>query len=229
MKHSFLTRWRPLVLILCLAALASCAPSRFVRPLEEKQLAVSASFGGPFFKNFGVPLPTPHVTAAVGYGLKEDLTVFGGMNFLALGFKNLQLDLGLTKSFRRPEGWKPGFSISPALNPIFGTRESVFRIWPSIDANAWWEYGKRNNFAYAGLYSWFDLTKSRPHEQPQPYRILPGMQLGHVFAGNKWEFTTEFRWNSFAINNQDWTADWVGIGNLGAVSAMIGITKKFGK
>lgn len=207
-----------------------CAPSRYVRPLEKGEVAVSGSFGGPLFKNFGTPIPVPNITVAAGYGIKEDLTAFAGVNLLSGAFGNIHLDLGVSKSFLEPERLRPGVTVSPGVNLVAGLNpNSGFRLWPAVDANAWWEYGERKHYCYAGLSAWFVLSGEGPHGTDQPQNILPGFQVGNVWATNKWDFSAEVKWNNFGSVSQDGTVDWQAISDRGAAGIYLGITKRFGK
>ncbi|MBK9319173.1 MAG: hypothetical protein IPM91_10340 [Bacteroidetes bacterium] len=51
--------------------ISSCAPQRFVKPLEKQQQAVNASLGGVLFDYNGTTIPMPFLTLAYGYGLMK--------------------------------------------------------------------------------------------------------------------------------------------------------------
>ena len=210
-------------------ALAACAPSRHVRPLEKEQLAISGSFGGPTFSNFGAPIPVPLTTVSAGYGFGDKLTGFGGLNLTSLAFGTLQLDLGVTRLLLEPNGARPGISVTPVANVLLGLREGAFRLYPSVDANAYWEYGERKSYVYGGLGSWFVFAGDRAHDADQPQQFLPNFQVGHVLSGRKWDFQAEMKWTNFTAQNQDATIDWAGIGGSGAFGIFLGISKRIGK
>lgn len=219
----------PLALLAMAIALAACAPSRYVRPLEKDELAISGSLGGPLFENFGAPIPVPFATVSAGYGIGERLTGFAGLNLTSLAFANVQLDLGVNRLLLEAQGARPGISIAPAANLVVGLREGDIRLWPSLDANAFWEYGERKSHVYAGLGAWFVLAGTRSGGADQPQNVLPNFQLGHVLAGKKWDFQVELKWSNLAANNEDGTVDWTGIGGQGAVGVFFGISKRLGK
>lgn len=210
--------------------LFGCAPVRYVRPLEKGEMAVTGSIGGPLFKNFGAPVPVPNITIATGYGIKKNLTAFGGVNLLSGAFGNIHLDLGVSKGLLEPERLRPGVTLSPQVNLVAGLNPNGgFRLWPAVDANAWWEYGERKHYCYAGLSVWFVLAGSGPHGSEQPQNILPGLQIGNVWSGEKWDFSVELKWNNFGTLSTDATVDWQPVGSRGAGGIYIGITKRFGK
>jgi len=218
------------VLVLYLFMLASCAPSRFVRPLEKGEVALTGSFGGPMFKNFGTPIPVPNVTVAAGYGFNDSWTGFAGVNLLSAAFGNIHLDVGGSKRLAAPDNWRPGFTATPGMHVVLGLNEnSGFRIWPTVDANAWWEYGERKHFAYAGLNAWAVLTSQGPNGAEQPQAILPGMQLGNTWSFGKMELSVEFKWTNLGTSSQDGTVDWLAVRQTGATGIQFGITKRLGK
>lgn len=218
------------LLVLYLGLISSCAPSRFVRPLEKGEIAVTGSFGGPLFKNFGSPIPVPNATIAVGYGLNESWTGFAGVNLLSATFGNIHLDMGGSKLLIKPNGLRPGLTATPGANLVIGLNpNSGIRIWPTLDANAWWEYGERKHYAYAGFNAWAVLNGEGPNGADQPQHIMPGLQLGNTWSFNKIDISLEFKWSNIATPSQDGTVDWLAIQQKGATGIHIGLTKKFGK
>ena len=73
----------------------SCAPARFVEPLQKKELAIGGNFGGPVISQ-GLTIPIPLSAIEVGYGLDTNFTIHGGIHTTAMLFGNLQMDAGLT-------------------------------------------------------------------------------------------------------------------------------------
>ena len=116
---------RIILIAACVIAISSCAPSRYVRPLDEGQKAITGNLGGPLIKFSGMTIPLPLTAISLGYGLKDDLTIYGGMHTTALSFGVIQGELGVVKEFVKPDSlnkFKPGFSIiffgSPNCNTI---------------------------------------------------------------------------------------------------------------
>jgi hypothetical protein len=64
----------------------SCAPTRFVKPLDKKQQAVNLSLGGPLIGYSGLTIPMPFLTATYGYGIDSTLTGFGLTKYYFLPF-----------------------------------------------------------------------------------------------------------------------------------------------
>ena len=67
--------------VLCFLLFAACAPSRYIKPLEVGQHAVQVNFGGPVAKIPGIgAIPMPLTSVGYGYGLKNNLTLFGNLH-----------------------------------------------------------------------------------------------------------------------------------------------------
>lgn len=206
---------------------SSCTPSRYVRPLAEKQWAVSGTFGGPIFRNFGASIPIPYTSLAAAYGLKEKLTLWGGFHLTSASFGVIQTDFGALYAIRKPEAWKPGISLAPVLNLAGDVWEGNFKLWPQIDANAYWEYGERKHFFYAGISSWFELAGTKANNVEQGAQIFPGFQIGNTCAFKKWEYTLEAKWNGVNLANEGVTLDYISPGGQGALGINFAFTRKF--
>ena len=131
-----------------LLLIIGCAPSRFVKTLDQGEMAVNGSLGGPLINLFGATIPIPYTTLGMGYGIKDDLTGFGAIHSTSLVFSTLQLDLGVTKRWMLPDSTKkyiPGISSTLALNSMLDLKEGAFDLYPEIDVNAYWNYSKNKN------------------------------------------------------------------------------------
>lgn len=226
---SAFSRHRIILLLCALGILGSCAPTRRVKPLEKGQWAATASLGGSIFDNFGYPLPVPNTTVGVGYGITEKVSGYASVYPTSMAYGVLQFDLGAVYGILKPDRWKPGLSVAPTLNLAGDVWQSKFKLWPQLDANAYWSYGKKSNLVYAGLSSWYELAGKRAHGQDQPQWILPGFQIGHTLCGKSFDFTTELKLNNMTKSNQDLTVSWWGMGGKGAIGLYFGFIKRFGK
>jgi hypothetical protein len=223
-----LRRGSPLLLLAVLLGLNACSPSRFVRPLAQKEVAVSATLGGPLFSNFGAPIPTPMTTLTGAYGINHRLTGFASFHPTSAAFGVIQLDLGVVHSFLEADGWQPGVSLNPTAGFAVDVWEGRAKFWPQLDLNAWWDYGERKHYFYAGLSCWMELAGTRAHGDPQPQTILPAFQIGNVLSFNTLDFQLEVKANNFTQSNTDATISWVGLGGRGGLGIYLGVTKRFG-
>lgn len=183
--------------------ISSCAPSRFVEPLDKGDLSVGANFGGPTIEFAGAPIPLPLTSIEVGYGLDSNLTLHGGWHTTAAFFGNAQIDAGVTYQFLKQNKYIPNLSASPAFNLIYNFDDRSARLWPILDVNAFWNYGKRANYFYLGFNNYFELRSTMALEQPQEHHWIFSPQIGHVLKGKKnpWQLSVEMKFLAPYVDN----------------------------
>ena len=86
-----------IITLLLISLLFSCAPARYVKPLEKKQHAATLSLGGPLIKYGTATIPIPFITANYGYGIDSTTTGFVSVNVTSALYGNFQLEVGATK------------------------------------------------------------------------------------------------------------------------------------
>ncbi len=223
---------RTILIAACVFAISSCAPSRYVRPLEEGQKAITGNLGGPLIKFSGMTIPLPLTAISLGYGLKDNLTIYGGVHTTALSFGVIQGDFGVVKEFIKPDTllkFKPGFSMSYTTNLLVDTWEKNFKFWPQIDANLFWNFNlKRKDYFYLGVSNWFELAARRAHGEPQLNRWLFNPQAGITFDQPNWSYNVEAKYLAPNFSNQnivvDYAKPW---GENGGLGIYFSISKKF--
>jgi hypothetical protein len=221
---------KPLFLFgLCSLFLWSCAPSRFVEPLDKGELSVGAQLGGPVI-DFGGPVPMPISSLEVGYGLDTNLTVHGALHTTAAIFGNFQLDAGVTYQFLAQKNMRPNLSVNPGFNFITDLYDDAVNFWPTLDLNAFWNYGKRDSYFYVGINNYFELSKTQALDQPQDSYWLFNPQIGHVWKTNNdvWQITSEIK---FLAPNYDNSYAFIPyqsiLGTRGATGFYLGVRYKF--
>ncbi len=222
---------RTYILLFIVFAVASCAPSRFVEPLDKGEWAVGGSFGGPVIDFAGAPIPVPITSIEVGYGLDSTKTIHGGLHTTAMLFGNFQIDAGMTYQFLRQKKWIPNVSASAGFNTIYDFDDKSGKFWPTLDANAFWNYGKRRNYFYTGFNNYFDFTSTLSTGEPQTNHILFSPQIGHVLKGKNrsWELTTELKFLAPYMRNDYAFVPYKSItGNFGAAGFYLGFRKILG-
>lgn len=231
---------RKIVFILLLIS-SSCAPTRFVKPLEKNQHAVSASLGGALTNVPGVAvIPIPNTSIGYGYGLTNSTTLYGSWYSTASLFGVFQLDAGISQSVWKDTVKHMGLSVNPGVNFMVDVFEKNARIWPQLDANYYFDYRilkakKRNgqdqmrtNTIYFGLSNWIELQNKRAHEIEQTNRLIFSPQIGHIFERNDWNFTTELKFLAPYARNTDIVVDYVSaFKGRGALGFYLGVTYKF--
>ena len=95
------------LIFIAFAALSSCAPMRFVRPLEKKQQAAGISIGGQLIRYHSLTVPVPFLVAGYGYGIDSALTGFATLNVTSALFGNAHLNLGVTRQLLRQKNYFP--------------------------------------------------------------------------------------------------------------------------
>jgi hypothetical protein len=224
LKKSFLA-----ITLLSVAFLASrCAPTRIVKPLEKGEQQIGLSLGGPLIKFSGAVIPIPMTSVSYARGINSSLTAYGGVALTDLAFGNLHLDLGVTKGLLQPAGWRPGVSVSPSLHYIVNFKSGDSRLYPVLDANAYWNVTAKNNVAYVGLSNWFELNALRAHGEKQNDTWIPSAQFGYMFNGRgNMRYTVEGRYMAWFNDNVKLVPDYVSPGSKGALGLYFGINKGF--
>ena len=207
--------------------LQNCAPSRFVKPLAKHEQAVSFSFGGPLIKFSGAFTPLPFTTFCYGYGLTDKITGYASLHSTSLLFGNLQTDLGATFKLYEKENIF-GVSASPALQIAYSIGNAgSFKLWPSADINAYYHANKKPSYVYAGINSWFELSRTRAYEQPQQRHAIPNIHVGYTIVKTKWQHQFELGYLGIGIPIYPGVVDYIGISGKGTLAIYYSLVRKF--
>ena len=207
----------------------SCAPSRYVKPLDKGEKNIGFTFGGELIEYGSGTIPLPLTSVVGGYGLDSTLTLFAGLHTTSLYFNNLQLDLGCTKRIFTNTTGDFNVSATPVINFITDFDSPTTRLWPQLDINAYGFFGEKNHYAYLGISNWFELASKRANDQPVAQHWIFNPQFGAVFnLKNNWQLTTEIK---LLAPNQQNTYSFIPwksmLGNYGATGLFLGISKTF--
>jgi hypothetical protein len=221
------TAAKPVIIATVFAILGSCAPARFVKPLQKEQDAVSFSFGGPLIIYSGAPIPLPFTTLAYGRGITDKITGFGSLHTTSLLFGNMQSDIGSTIAlFERPS--KGGVSVTPALQLAYSmSNQKSFRFWPTIDLNGWLHISGSPSYVYAGINSWIETTPKRAHNEVQPRRVVPALTGGYALVRTKWTHQFQVSYIGAGIPNLPGVVDYAGISGKGALGFHYAVSMVF--
>lgn len=223
--------------------LFSCGPTRFVEPLRKGQNAISATAGGPIISVPGIAtIPLPMSSITYGRGLTDDLTIYGSYFLTAAVFGTMQLELGTSIRLLEHSEKNWGVSAAPAFNFAFDRFEGNKKLWPQLDANFYWKYNARSmrqddllnktvvkaNNLYTGLGSWFELSATRAHDEPQKQRVIPMLHVGHDWNWKSWGLKTELKFIAPFTLNENIVVNYQSVfGNYGATGFYFGFTKRF--
>ncbi|HRH66125.1 MAG TPA: hypothetical protein PLU53_07505 [Bacteroidia bacterium] len=215
------------IFYLFILLLFSCAPERYVKPLAAKQHASGLAVGGPLIKFGETTIPMPFLTANYGYGIDSTLTTFGAVNITSALFGNVQLELGATRQVLRQQAYIPALSISPVFN-LIARPKAPFKVYPQLDVNAFWEYGKHKNYFYIGFGNWFEFAAKRTLGEKQTNHWLFFPLAGHCFAGKQWDVLLETKILAPNLSNEKLVVEYrTPLKNNGAFGVYIGCTRKF--
>lgn len=210
-----------------IVCIASCAPTRFVKPLKGNEQAVNLSLGGPVIGFKDLSIPVPFVTATYGYGIDSTLTAFGSLNITSAFYGNAQIEVGVVKQIAQQHKALPGISITPVANLIYRNKDAA-KIYPQVDVNAYWDYNKGRNFFYAGLSNWFELSSKKAYDIKQDNHWFLSPMIGEYFIRKKWSMNIELKIVAANIASQKTVADYkTPLGNNGAFGIYLGYTRKF--
>lgn len=218
------------IFFLAVLLIASCAPSRFVKPLASGEESVSVSLGGPLIGFSGTTIPIPFTTLAYGKGLDDRTTVFGSLHITSFMYGNLQSDIGILREiipYDTDNRLIPGLSGTFVVNPVYNLNYGSFKIWPQIDFNTYWHIHKDRKFVYLGLSSWFETARTRAHGEEQPNQWLFHPHFGISQQNRKWVNQLELKFLSPNISNENIVVDYRSIGNFGAIGVYYSISRRF--
>ena len=211
-----------------LIVLSSCAPSRIVKPLDAKQKAVGATFGGSLIGFGGAIIPIPFTTVYGAYGIDSALTAFASVHSTSLAFGNFQTDFGVTKQIMKQRGYFPAISITPCINYIVNFNSTKFNFFPQLDVNAYWNNKNGKGYYYVGIDNWMDFSNEKMYGYRYQQTLLFSPQVGYTFEKKKWNFTMELKLMAPNIDNRFSVVDYKSvIGSKGATGLFFGVLRKF--
>jgi hypothetical protein len=204
-----------------------CAPSRFVKPLDKNQKAVSFSFGGPLIKYAGAAIPIPFSTLGYGHGISDRCTAFGNLHTTSLLFGNVQLDAGATFGLLNKDK-ASGISVTPELQLAYHIGSTnTLKAWPSADINYYHQLKNKPSFLYAGANSWFELSDIKAHGEKQSKHVIPNLHLGYQIIKIKWQHQFELKYLGVGIPNLPNVVDYIGISHKGTFGIYYSLIRKF--
>lgn len=204
----------------------NCSTTRFVEPLEKDEIAIGANAGGPIISLGDNVIPLPLSSVYVGYGYKENLTLYGGLHTTSLLFSNLQFDLGARKDLFEGYSIYPSISGALGINGIVGFREFKPRFFPELNVNAYWKYGKWRT--YTGAQTWFDFYKNFKPTYGFGGFFVPSLVLGQDVKIGDWRIGLEYKRLAFNVPTENSVVNYITFGGIGAQGVYLSCSKSFG-
>ncbi len=205
--------------------LFSCSPARFVEPLEKGEVAAGINLGGPLIHFSGKVIPIPFSSVFAGYGLKDGTTVYSGLHLTSAAFKTFQMDIGIAQRFCSQEGKKPGVTFGGAFNVM--AHKSDFRLYPSLDVNAFWNYHDDKWMTYLGSSAWLDFYKNKSINEDNYHAFLPEFHLGQTLRMRNLDLTLEYKLLDPFVQSDRTVAEFSHFSNKGASGIYFSVVKHF--
>jgi len=218
---------RIFTIIVTVFTLLACNATRVVKPLSAGEKQLGAGLGGALIKFVGVPMPLPLTNVYGAYGLNDKTTVFGSLHTTAFMFGVLQTDIGITQQVLKQKKYIPGMSVSPIVNLLVDRWDKNFSMYPQLDLNAYWNYGKKQHLIYTTVNNWYELRNTKAHNEKQPTHWLPSIGIGHQWFGNKLNWQLEAKYIAPNQPNKNIVVDYIGLGDQGTFGLYIGVSRKF--
>jgi hypothetical protein len=150
-----------------------------------------------------------------------------------------QFELGASQKIWSSD--RMGVSSQLNTNLLFDFYTGANRIWPQLDANYYYKYGRqwkpekldktcavyhRNyNFFYAGVSNWFDFYRTESQGRPNEQLWIPSLQFGHQWIRPKWSYQTELKILAPLESNENIVVPYPSLlQNQGALGLYFGIT-----
>ncbi len=220
-----------LIILIC-AVCTACAPSRLVQPLQKNENLINFSLGGATFTNFGYPLPTPLTSVTYARGLSKRISSFGSFHITSAAYGNAHLEFGMLYGIREYQKynnkWIPGVSVSGTMNFSSSFRGGLAKLWPQLDANAYWNLFARDDLVYIGVSNLFEIQRERAHGEAQPTQWIFSPQVGYNYRFGRYSANIELKMIAPNKSNENIVVDYLSpIGNKGALGFFLGVSRKF--
>lgn len=207
--------WAPRAwLVLCAVGLLSgCGHVSPIRPVPKGELQLQATLGGPI-ASWGIPFPSPHLSAGASYGLTDWLDASAHLHLSTLVAGVGGIDVGASALVLDDRGAVPAITLSGRaygftdLEGVAGFLEGTGTVsWRLLEKRLW-PYAACTVFAQVndapliapavGALYWFDGFH-RMGLQLEAQWIQPGLSTGHQ------------------------AVPWVGIAGQGALSVVMSV------
>lgn len=186
--------------------LQSCAPSRYVVPLNRREKAVAISYGGVIAEKNNVVQPIHAASITYGYGKTDKLTYFTGLH-LTSAFEGFYMgELGMLKEWYWDSKRKLGFTTNFVAN-VGSDNWAGFHLIPQFDANLYWHFKsdphyfcdcpgdpKYKMFFYLGFQNHYRMISSYDYRAPFNEDVSLSPHLGYNFGSGNWKLNTEVKW-----------------------------------
>ena len=204
----------PIVIIMIMN---NCATFHHGRTVGKDKLAISASTGGPFINNLGVPFPIPSLILSGRYGVTENLDIGGSINIQSMILPGVySMEFGVNYGFIQNRD--RGFNLALGVYINFATDfQTGVHFFPYINFAG----GYKIDWFYPYIGFDFGIDFSSPRIAFNPYLGIE-FEISKVFS-----LITECKYYVPYYQTSYLAADFVGFGGYGAIGVIIGAQLTF--
>lgn len=202
------------IILISIVFLASCAPSRYVVPLNRKEKAISLSYGGPIVQEDGVAMPAPLFDFSYAYGKSDKQTRFAAVKISPMFDGYFAGELGILKEWKYWSDRKLGLTTNVVANLMTDNKDGGFNFFPQFDMNLYWHFKsdphydcdcpgdpKWKMFLYVGFQSHFNVVSDYDFTDPFKDDVLFSPHFGYSFGTGKWRLSPEIKWIQPWVDN----------------------------
>jgi hypothetical protein len=192
----------------------ACATTRTVRPLGQGNAAYGASLGGPLVQALGVDLAAPILTVGGGYGLRDDLDLFGNLDLTAAVYGDLHLEPGVAyHPVVREAGLVPTLTVAGSAHLITNFVDA--RVYPQLTLAGAWRI-RRRHLVYVGVDSALGFGATT--------RAMVGPLVGGELRLGRVGLTLEAKWLAPYYDVAPTAPTWISPADHGYLDLLVGVT-----
>lgn len=204
---------RALILVI-VVLVASCAPTRYVVPLNRREKSVGIAYGGPLVEENGVVMPVPFVSVTYAKGKTDKLTYFGGAQISSMFNGYFAGEIGALREWKWWSKRKIGLTTNFVANVATDSKDGGFSFFPQFDMNLYWHFrsdphyfcdcpgdSKWKMFMYTGFQTHYNVISDYVLEDPFKDDVIFSPHLGYSFGSGSWRFVTEVKYIQPWVDN----------------------------
>jgi hypothetical protein len=197
--------------------LAACGHATSVRPTPKDVIQAEAALGGPLVRIAGLTIPTPLSTAGARYGLGDTYDVAAHLHLTSLSFGVAGVDVGSTWLPVAQNGALPALSLSGRLYGFTNLSDGP-RAYLELTGSASYLAGE-HFLTYLSATGLVQFAGGYP---------LYSLAVGEEVRLGRFGLQLELRWYEPNIATRFEVVDWVPLGGLGGLGAVLGVNYRFG-
>ena len=184
-----------LVIVTLLLFLGGCGVTQPVRVLDNNEVRLTASFGGPVVPSSIPTVVIPYATAGAMLGVSDGVTVTGNIHIPLVALETFGFDGGAALRIVPEKRFVPEVTVKGTAFILTDFKTGGFRLFPILSLNGSYSIGE-SILGYAGLENMFQFTGDQ-HFFLGPFAGLE-IHLSRSFA-----LQGEAKWMAANINTRN--------------------------